>query len=255
MLGEIPDLAHVAILIVAGVTAGFVNTLAGGGAVIAVPALMLLGLPGDIANATNRVAVVVQSLTGAIGFARGGKLDRSAAIEVVPITVCGALGGAYVATILPNRIFEPMLVVTMIAIAVLLVLRPGTLAPSPGGTPRSLRGQPLALLGLLAAGFWGGFMQAGVGIILLAILGGLLRYDLIRGNAIKVAVVAIFSTVALIVFIVRGRIVWIPGLILTLGTVAGATVAVKFALTRSERAVRFVVAGAVIILSILLLLR
>jgi hypothetical protein len=255
VLGEVPDLAHVAILIVAGVAAGFVNTLAGGGAVIAVPALMLLGLPGDVANATNRVAVVVQSLTGAIGFARGGKLDRAAAIEVVPVTVCGALAGAYVATILPNRIFEPLLIVTMIAIAVLLMLRPGTIAPTPGGTPKALRGQPWAILGLLAAGFWGGFMQAGVGIILLVIFGGLLRYDLIRGNAIKVAVVMIFSTVALIVFIIRAKIVWIPGLILTAGTVAGATIAVKFALSRSERAVRLVVAGAVIVLSIVMLLR
>ena len=225
------------LLIGAGVAAGFANTLAGGGSILTVPALMLLGLPGDVANGTSRVSIVAQCLTGTIGYARGGKLDVRAAWRVVPLTVVGGLGGAYVATILPNTYFELLLLGTMILVALTLVVRPRTVAPPPGEErPPDAK----AAVALVVAGFYGGLLQAGVGFVLLAILGSMLRYDLVRGNGLKVLAVLVFTAAALPVFILQDKIVWVPALVLTIGNVTGAWLAVRFALRRGERAVRYV---------------
>lgn len=231
------------LLVASGLAAGFINTLAGGGSILTVPALMLLGLPGDVANGTNRVSVAAQSLTGAIGYAGGGQVTRDA-WRVVPLTVAGALAGAYVATVLPNDWFEFVLLGTMAVVAVTLIVRPRIVAPPPGEERRVGFFSGLALVG---AGFYGGFIQAGVGFVLLGIFGSMLRYDLIRGNALKSIAVLVFTVAALPVFIVQGKVVWIPAIVLAAGNVLGAWIAVRFALTRGERAVRFVLFAAVLI--------
>ena len=88
------DLLHITLLVIAGIAAGFVNTVAGGGSVFTVPALMLLGMPADIANGTNRVGVLMQSAAGVWGFRNRGKLDQSALMPIAVPTVAGSLIGA-----------------------------------------------------------------------------------------------------------------------------------------------------------------
>jgi uncharacterized membrane protein YfcA len=118
-----------------------------------------------------------------------------------------------------------------------------------------VRSRPFAILALAGAGFYGGLLQAGVGFVLLAILGGVLRWDLVRGNALKVACVFFFTLLSLPIFIVQGKIAWVPALILTCGNVLGALLAVRFAVRRGERAVRIVLFVAVVIVCVALLAR
>lgn len=223
------------VLVAAGVFAGFVNTVAGGGSMLTVPALMLLGMPADYANGTNRVGILQQSLTGIRGFNRSGKLDRSAILPVVVPTMSGAVLGALAAVWISPDTLKPVLLGTMIAMALLMLVAPNVMAP-PEGTPTyTLKERPLGLLVLFGAGLYGGFVQAGVGFILIAGLALGLRYDLVRTNALKAVCTALFSVAALAVFIVSGHVDWIPGIVLAAAMTVGALFGVRFALTVSQR--------------------
>ena len=83
-------------------------------------------------------------------------------------------------------------------------------------------------------------MQAGVGFILIAALAGGLRYDLVRSNALKLVCTAAFSVLALVVFVARGQVLWIPGLILAAGTVVGATLSVRFAIHVAQTTLKWI---------------
>jgi uncharacterized membrane protein YfcA len=242
-------------LVTAGAAGSFVNTLAGGGSMILVPSLMLFGLPADLANGTSRVPILAQCATGAYGFARGGRLETAAAFDAAPLTLVGALVGAYVATILPNAVFEPLLVGTMIVMALGLLLRPDTLAPPEGTTPRRAMGSPLSMLALLLAGFYGGVLQAGAGLVFLALLAGLLRYDLVRANALKAVVMLAYIAVTVGVFAAYGKIAWEPALAMTAGAIAGAWLGVRLAIKRGVQLIRVVVIVAVIAVSIYVVVR
>ena len=115
----------IAVLLSIGLIAGCLNTLAGGGSLITLPALMALGLPADIANATNRLGIFAQSITGAKGFDYYGRLDRAAVLSLARPIVSGSIVGALMASYMPVWLLEPILLLAMIGIALLLVLKPG----------------------------------------------------------------------------------------------------------------------------------
>jgi uncharacterized membrane protein YfcA len=238
---------QVPLLLTAGLLAGFVNTLAGGGSLLTIPLLMLLGLPAQDANATNRVGVFLHSLAGGEAFDRHGQLDRRAAVALIPPGLAGAVAGAVAASRLPAAVLEPVLLGGLTLIALTLLWKPEALAPAEGSVPRGLGERPAAALALFGVGFWGGFLQAGVGIFLLASFSGLLRYDLVRANALKVVMVASFTGVSLLVFIAADQIAWLPGLILAAGSVVGARLAVGFAVTTRHEILRRVIFGLVLV--------
>ena len=242
------------ILLVAGIAAGFVNTMAGGGSMLTLPALMLLGLPADAANGTNRVAVVAQTLAGLAGYQRAGKLDLVALPKLAVPTVLGAALGAYAsAELIPKSLLEPVLLGTMLVMAIVMLLRPKTLAPE--GEVRALRSTPVAVVGLFLAGVYGGFVQAGVGLVLLAVLAGTLRYDLVRANALKLALVLVFGAVSLGIFVWAGQVRWIEGGTLAAATMVGAWLGVRFAIRVDPRILRFIVVAAVVTSSVAALAR
>ncbi len=240
---------------VAGLIGGFVNTLAGGGSMIMVPAMMIAGLPADVANGTSRVPIFAQCLTSAATFGRAGRLERGPALDVAPLTVVGALGGAYVATLVPNQVFEPLLVGTMVLMALALLWRPETLAPPPGTPVRKVFGSPGRMLLTLTAGFYGGVLQAGAGLVFLALLSGVLRFDLVRANALKAVVMLSYIVVTVVVFAMMGRIAWEAAGAMTIGSVLGSWTAARFALLRGQAWIRWIVIAMVIVTSAVVVLR
>lgn len=230
----------ICLLVITGVISGFINTLAGGGSMLTLPALMMLGMPADVANATNRVGVLMQSVTGAKGFNDQDRLDRRAVLPILVPTVIGALAGSVLASYLPVWLLEPVLLVSMVTVALVMVIKPESIAPPEGTVPFALRENPIAGIGLFLAGLYGGFVQAGVGFILIAALAGGLRYDLVRTNALKTVCTAVFSGVALIVFALRGQVWWIPGLVLAVGSIAGAMISVRFAINVSQNTLKWI---------------
>lgn len=241
-------------LVISGIIAGFVNTIAGGGSIFTLPALMLLGMPADIANATNRVGVFMQSVAAVRGFNRYGKLATHAIIPILIPTVIGSLLGSVVASYLPADILKPVLIITMMVMTLVIVLKPNTI-PSESESPLTLAEKPSGAIGLFIAGLYGGFIQAGVGFILIAALAGVLRYDLVRANALKMVCTLVFGTVALLVFVIRDQVMWIPGLIMGLATIIGVQLSVKFAISAEQKTLKYVLLGMSLLVCVAALLK
>lgn len=217
---------------------------------------MLAGLPADVANGTNRVGIILQSAAAARTFQRGGAiLDRATLPWLILPTLIGAGAGAALAAYMPADLLEPLLLGVLVFIAFLIVLVPSSLrTPGEGVEPRSPRRTSSALM-LVGAGFYGGFIQAGVGFVLLTILGGALRFDLVRANLVKVLIVAALTTVALAIFIADGLVEWVPGLILGVASVAGAWIAARLATRRAGPWLRWVVLLSVVVSAVAVALR
>jgi uncharacterized membrane protein YfcA len=237
---ELPWYLYLAV-IAAGFAAGFINTLAGSGSLITLPLLIFLGLPATVANGTNRVAILMQNVVGVSSFRQQKVLDvRGGLMLAAPATV-GAIIGAQIAV---NLNEEVMRIVIGALMVVMILIRP----------KRWLEGRSeavdhrftwLQLLIFFAIGVYGGFIQAGVGIFLLAGLVLNAGYDLVRGNAVKVLIVLCFTVAALAVFVINGQVVWAIGLILGVGNMLGAWVAARMAVERGATFVRWVLIAVV----------
>jgi uncharacterized membrane protein YfcA len=235
------------LLLLAGFISGFINTIAGGGSMLTLPTLMMLGMPADVANATNRIGVLMQSLTGVKGFSDQKKLDKRAILPVLALTATGALVGTLLASVLPVFMLKPMLLGSMVAMGLLMVVRPQSVIAPIGTQPHNLKERPGASLGLFLSGVYGGFVQAGVGFILIAALAGGLRYDLTRTNALKILCTGAFSAVGLVVFTLQGLVWWIPGLMLAVGSILGAIVGVRFSINVDQNRLKWCLFVMVII--------
>lgn len=240
------DLISGAAIVGAGLVGGFFNTVAGGGSLLTLPALMLAGLPADVANGTNRLAIVGQATLGAAAFAREGRLDGPTSLSVLLPTVLGSAAGATAASLVPEEPLRIVLLSMLVGMALLLTFAPGVVTAHPDEQPRILRESPLGIVALFGAGAYGGFVQAGVGFVLLAVLGGVLRHDLVRANALKLVCTATLGVVALAIFVLAGQVSWVPGLLLAVSATLGSQVAVRFATRMPAQVLRRILLVAVL---------
>lgn len=229
----------------AGLVAGVINTLAGGGTLLTVPTLVYFGLPATVANGTNRIGVLLQNVFATRGFRREGLDALSEAMPIVVPAVVGSLLGATVASSLSDVLYERIFGVAMIVVLV-PILR-GSRALAAGETPpaRSRRANALVFL---AIGFYGGSIQAGVGLFVIAALArsGL---DLVRANAVKVILVGALTGVALPVFVVQGQIDWPYAIAMAVGFALGGELGARTAVRGGERVIRPVLVVAVLALA------
>lgn len=232
-------LVDITILILTGLVAGIINTLAGGGSNLTLPALMIMGMPADIANATNRVGIFLQCIVGILGFRKHKKLESEDLGPILWPTLVGGLVGALMASYAPEILLKPLLLSVMVTMTLIILIRPSIIIPSPETVPYRVSESPRSWWLLLMAGFYGGFVQAGVGFILIAALAGSLRYDLVRANALKLVCSLAFTAVALMIFVFNDQVRWLPGLILAVGTMGGAHIAVKYAITASPTTLKW----------------
>ena len=241
-------LSQAATLAGAGLASGYINTLAGGGSLLTVPLLIMLGLPAERANATNRVCVLGQSIRGAHDFRRAGQLDSSQLVRIVVLTGTGAALGALTAAWLPPRWFHWLILATMSLMATLMLVKKDFLRPHAHGKEiMRLQQAPRQAVALWFTGFYGGFLQAGVGLLQLWVLVEGLHYSLNGANAIKTVVTGTYTVVALAIFVYYDLVDWLPGLWLTVGTLAGARLAVRSSLTMNPDTLRRLVLSAVLL--------
>jgi uncharacterized membrane protein YfcA len=211
--------------IFAGFLCGIVNTIAGSGSLITLPVLIFLGLPANVANGTNRIGVLLQNAVAAVSFGRSKMLDlRGALILSIP-AILGAYVGARIAVNLDEDTMNKVIGEVMLIMLFVIWLRP----------ERWLEGKLLTLgrvnvfqvLVLFAIGIYGGFIQAGVGIFLIATLVLSVGYDLVRANAVKVVVILAFTLLALLIFAQNDQVNWGLGLLLGIGNMLGAWLAAR----------------------------
>ncbi|MCP4357455.1 MAG: sulfite exporter TauE/SafE family protein [Chloroflexi bacterium] len=226
-------------VIAAGFGAGFINTLAGSGSLITLPLLIFLGLPANVANGTNRVGVLFQNVISTNSFRRQKVLDARGGIILSIPAIIGSLIGAQIAVELDETLMRQVIGILMVIMLVVILLRPKQWLQ--GELERmGERPSPSQLLLFFAIGIYGGFIQAGVGIFLLAGLVLDIGYDLVRANPVKNMIVLLFTISALIVFVLNDQVVWSIGLILAIGNSLGAWVAAQMAVERGAHFVRWV---------------
>jgi uncharacterized membrane protein YfcA len=235
------ELPLVIALLGGGFVAGFVNTVAGGGSVITIPILIeVLGGNAVLANGTNRVAILLQNIVGVTAFKKGGKLEFKRVLPVVPALLLGSVAGAWLGTEISPGAMKKVFALVILLVAAMVVVKPKRWL---GGREASLR-EPWRFLVFFAAGFYGGFIQAGVGFILLAglVLGG--GFDLVKGNAAKLLLVLIYTPVTLLLFANARAVDLAAGLVLGVGNMTGALVATNLAIKRGAGWIRWVLLAA-----------
>lgn len=222
------DITILIIAVVGGFLAGVINTLAGNGSAITLTIMTeLMGMPGNLANGTNRLGIFSQTALGAWAFHKEGKLDIKEARPYIAITFLGAIPGVWTALQVSNEEFRSVFGYMLILMLVVIMVNPERWLKD--GIIKEKPNYWFTAPIFFALGFYGGFIQMGMGIFFLAamVLGA--GYDMIRANAIKVLVVAIFTLLIIAVFQWTGRIDWKTGLVIASGQAAGGYLTAKYA--------------------------
>jgi uncharacterized protein len=247
-----PYLWQIPVLIAVGVIAGFLNILAGGGSLLTLPLLIFLGLPAAVANGTNRVGIFCQSAFAISGFRKLGVFPiRLALICSIPALI-GSFVGANLAVDMDEVLFRRLLAAIMIGVLVFTLIDPMRRWPIELQRLSAWRILVL-LLSFFIIGIYGGFVQAGVGFL---IISGLLIHglDLVRINAVKVMVIFSFTLVALGVFIVHQQVDYILGFSLAVGNSLGGWVATHVAVKKGHDWIKKVVSFTVLVFAVKLLI-
>ena len=243
------NLLHVVLLFGTGIAAGFLNTVAFGGSLLALPMLIFLGLEAAVANGTNRVAIFFQNFSAIMGFRRKGVFDFSYSILLAVPAVIGAVIGATIAVDIKDSVFNLILAVVMIAMLILTLLNPTERLKDrieSGGK----RSKIIPMVVFFFIGIYGGFIQAGVGLLIITALRLLTGMDLVRTNAIKVFVIFFYTVVALGIFIMGGKVNWYLGPTLAIGNACGAWLGSHWAVEKGDKWIKVMLIVAVIAFAI-----
>lgn len=235
---------EICLLIAVGLVAGVVNTLSGGGSLLTVPLLVVFGLPGTIANGTNRVGVLVQCAVACWRFDAEGISEFRRSLPMLPPVVLGSIVGAASATRIPDRLFEQIFAGIML-ILLIPILRRAHRPRTPSAPRWSAPTRNLVLFGI---GIYGGAVQAGVGLLLLFALNRA-GFDLVRANAIKIVIATALAAVAVPVFVFERQVAWLPAAIVSVGFTIGAALGARIAAIGGETAIRRALALAVFALA------
>lgn len=232
-----------------GVVAGFINVFAGGGSTLTLPALIFLGLDGTVANGTNRIAIFIQNIFAIYSFRKEKYSKFKTSFKISLLTLPGAVIGAVAAANISGELFEKILGVIMIGVIITMLL-----PKKQSFYKKESENIPWTVyLAMFGVGFYGGFIQVGVGFLLMASLHYLLKENLIYVNVHKVFIILIYTFPTIIVFILTDNIDWLFGLSLAAGNAAGAWWAAKLHVKKGENFVKYVLITAVFIMALKLL--
>ncbi|HEX5224278.1 MAG TPA: sulfite exporter TauE/SafE family protein [Solirubrobacteraceae bacterium] len=207
----------------AGAAAGGINTVVGSGTLITFPVLLAFGYAPVTANVTNNVGLVPGSVSGAIGYRRELRGQRSRALRLGSMSLLGGLTGAILLLVLPSSAFKAIVPVFIAIALVLTLLQPRLAAALQRRELHAHRGaQALVPVGVYCAGIYGGYFGAAQSIILLAFLGVMLDQDLQRTNALKNLLAAAVNGAAALYFVFAAHVDWGPAAIIACASVIGA---------------------------------
>nr|WP_028306439.1 sulfite exporter TauE/SafE family protein [Desulfitibacter alkalitolerans] len=243
---------YIPLIIATGIAAGFLNTVGGGGSLITMPMLIFFGMPSAMANGTNRVALVVQNVVAVAGFRHKGFFDlRFGLILGIPAMV-GSIVGAGFAINLSDEIFNRILAVVMLLVLYVILFEPHKKYIK-YEEEMSREKKWAAGIVFFFIGIYGGFIQAGVGFIIIAALSILTGLSLVKINSLKVFVVGLYIVTSLIVFVLSGNVDWLIGILLAAGNAVGAWAGSIFAVKGGDKWIRWVLAASVIAMALKLL--
>lgn len=225
---------HYLIAILGSALAGSINTLAGNGSAITLTILTeLIGLPGNLANGTNRIGIFTQSAAGTIAFWRNGKLSLGRSWLPIVLNIIGAIAGVIVAVNVSNEEFKNVFRFLMVVMLFVILVKPKRWLRS---TDTGRQTNPWIAVPLyLALGFYGGFIQMGMGVFFLAVMVLYAHYSLVDANAVKIFVVGAYTFLVILIFQSQGLIDWKIGLVMAVGQTTGGYFTAHYA-SRYEQA-------------------
>lgn len=229
---------EIIVLIVSGLFVGFINTLAGGGTIISFTVLMLLGLPANVANGTNRVPIIIQNMVALRNFKKKKILDTSKALSLGIPTVLGSILGSLLVINIDQQMIEIYFGIIMLVMLFFLIYKPSVWLK--GKEELIKKKTPIWMMVLFFfIGIYGGVIHVGIGYFLLIglVLGA--GYDLVRANAMKLFIVLLYVPFTLIVFIMNDQVRWDYGLVHAIGNFIGAYIASKWATEWGAKFVRW----------------
>jgi uncharacterized membrane protein YfcA len=240
------------LLFLVGLIAGTLNVIAGGGSLLSLPVMIFLGLPPTVANGTNRVAILIQNIGASWSFHRRGLVSREWLLIAVPPALVGAIIGTIAAVQIGELEFQRLLAVILVLASVWSIWNPIELQPE-GNAPLPQGARRWAFVAaFFLIGAYGGFIQAGIGFILLAATSAA-GFNMIRGNALKVTVVLAFTPLTLVLFAWNGKVDWAMGFALAAGNFLGGLAGVHLQVLKGHKWVQGVVTVVIIIFAIRLL--
>lgn len=248
------NLLDLVLLFFLGIIVGFINIVSAGGSLITLPALIFFGLPSAVANGTNRIGILVQNLFAMIQFKKKGLLNWKLSILVSIPAIIGSIFGANFAIDLSEKVFNNTLAIIMLVLIVLMTFKPHTYLKIGESFIEKYK-LPLLLVFFLVIGFYGGFIQAGVGFLIIIIFTVFMKkLSLAEMHSIKTVVITIYLLISTAIFIYNGQVNWLYALVLSVGSGIGGGLGGKFASQVSEKVLKAIMVSIVSILSVKLLI-
>jgi len=240
---------HYPLLILVGFIAGFINTMAGGGSLLTLPLLIFLGLPSAVANGTNRIAIFMSAFSATAGFKSKGISNYPFNFYLGFSGLLGALIGAQIAVDIKGELFNKILAVIMIVVVLLIVFKPKIDSVN---ILERLTGKHLyiSMVAFFFIGIYGGFINAGIGFVIMLFLHYYNKLNLVKVNATKVVIVLIYTTGAIITFALAGKINWIYGIFLASGNFLGGWISSRWSVKKGEKAIKAFLVVMVLLMSI-----
>jgi len=242
---------HYLLLIVVGFIVGVINTISGGGSLLTLPILIFLGLPSNVANGTNRIAIFIQTIFSYAGFKSKGVTNKYSSFGwylAVAATI-GSLIGAKLAIDIRDDVFNKILAIVMILVVGFMVVKPNKqlneLADRITG-----KYKVWSTIAFFFIGIYGGFIQAGTGIFILLTLSTINHLTLVKSNVIKAMVMIIYTAATLFMFGFNGKLNWPIGLTMAIGQAFGGWISSRWSVNKGDGIVKIFLIVMVILMAI-----
>ena len=241
-----PYYLSILILFGVGLIAGFMNVTAGGGSTLTLPSLIFLGLDSATANGTNRIAILLQNISAVYSFKQENYKQFDISLKLSLLTLPGSILGALLAIKIGDELFQKILAVIMIGIIITMII------PTKKNVEENKKNKISwqTYTAMIFVGFYGGFIQVGVGFILMAALKYLMKLNLVYINMHKVFIVLVYTVPALLIFIISKNINWVLGLGLAAGNIIGGWWGAKLSVKKGEKFIRMFLMAAIFVIAL-----
>ncbi|NIQ12914.1 MAG: TSUP family transporter [Candidatus Dadabacteria bacterium] len=236
-------------LFIVGIIAGVINVMAGGGSSLTLPALIFLGLDPTVANGTNRIAILSQNVFATLSFKKSKMLELGTSIKYAMFTIPGVILGAFTAVKISDELFQKILGIILILVIFTFFINPVSFKKY--SEKKNI--EWIIYPALILVGFYGGFIQVGVGFLIMAVLYHLLNLNLLKVNVHKVLIVLIYTFPVILIFFISGNINWFLGICLAAGNSVGGWLGAGLSVKGGEKYIRYALVVAVLIMAIKLL--